>query len=948
MVAKIICVGDELLSGNTLNTNAQFLSKRLLNLGVDVFSQAVVGDDKAAIREALNSALKQNDLVILTGGLGPTEDDLTKETVAEVLNKKLVLHKESLEKIEEYFFKTGRIMPECNKKQAMLPVGSIVMPNPNGTAPGCIIEEGKKVIILLPGPPKELEGMFNNSAAPYLKTLNLGYIKSTAINVFGVGESLIAEKLGKILSSKNPTCATYAKNGEVEIRITAKDASYAEAERLMKATEKTVRELFGENVYGNDQASIQDRVVTLLKEQHKKLATAESCTAGLLSSMITDVSGSSEVFDMGVTAYSNVIKIKALGVKEDTLKKYGAVSPFVAVEMANAIRKLTGASIGVGITGVAGPKSSENKPVGLVYVSICDENNNYVKELRLKGSREKIREVSAKTALDMVRRYLEGCSEFLSVGTKKNEPLNYNWDYKLPKLDLEKISLSDIEVKGEVLELTDAEVAALMTIDHDDEIIIDDSDMPEVLPNDDLYNHIITSTDDETSFEETDEEILVMDQDGNNEGFIAVTDDEEVEIIKKEKKSFLMSVLPQKDDFAFEKARKIIFLTAFVVLITTAIIIANYFLSGVEQNKIIEEAAEVWENPESKKKNEDGVIIGFDSLVKKNSDIKGWIKINGTKIDNPVYQTTDNDYYINHNMNKENSRYGAIYIDKDSRVTKDGNSKNVVVYGHSMADGSMFGTLKNYRSLDFYKENPLIEFYSLYEKQYYKVFAVVLADASPNPKVEKVFHYRYSNFESDEAFLDFIKSLKERSIIDSGVDVYADDEIITLSTCAYDFDDARLAVFARKVRADETAKEAKDVRDAKYNASVIYPAAYYGGNRPITNATSSKPNSSKVETSSDALSEETNVSQKVENTSSTTTVSNNSTTTSKNTGTSTSKPVNSNTTLVTNTTSTVSKNSAPTQTDASSSAKASSSEEKPSSIEQTTQPEENITDNKQS
>lgn len=907
MVAKIICVGNELLSGNTLNTNAQFLSKRLLNLGVDVLSQSVVGDDRAAIKEALNTALKQNDLVILTGGLGPTDDDLTKETVAEVLNKKLVLHKESLEKIEEYFLKTGRSMPECNKKQAMLPVGSIVMPNPNGTAPGCIIEEGKKVIILLPGPPKELEGMFNNSAAPYLKTLNLGYIKSTAINVFGVGESLIAEKLGKILSSKNPTCATYAKNGEVEIRITAKDASYAEAERLMKATEKTVRELFGENVYGNDQASIQDRVVTLLKEQHKKLATAESCTAGLLSSMITDVSGSSEVFDMGVTAYSNVIKIKALGVKEETLEKHGAVSPFVAVEMANAIRKLTGANIGVGITGVAGPKSSENKPVGLVYVSICDENNNYVKELRLKGSREKIREVSAKTALDMVRRYLEGCSEFLSVGTKKNEPLNYNWDYKLPELDLESISLSDIEVKGEVLELTDAEAAALMTIDYDDDIIIDDSDMPEVLPNDDLYNHIITSTDDETSFEETDEEILVMDQDGNNEGFIAVTDDEEVEIIKKEKKSFLMSILPQKDDSAFEKVRKILFLTAFVVLITTAIIIANYFLSGVEQNKIIEEAAEVWENPESKKKNEDGVIIGFDSLVKKNSDIKGWIKINGTKIDNPVYQTTDNDYYINHNMNKENSRYGAIYIDKDSRVTKDGNSKNVVVYGHSMADGSMFGTLKKYRSLDFYKENPLIEFYSLYEKQYYKVFAVVLADASPDPKVEKVFHYRYSNFESDEAFLDFIKSLKERSIIDSGVDVYADDEIITLSTCAYDFDDARLAVFARKVRADETAKEAKDVRDAKYNASVIYPAAYYGGNHPANAVTSSKPNSSKSEISSDVLSNDEVASDEAQdantNTSNETgTSSKNTTTTSKNNSTSSLK-ANSTSTSITNSTS---------------------------------------------
>ena len=875
MVAKIICVGNELLSGNTLNTNAQFLSKRLLSLGVDVLSQAVVGDDKNAIKEALQNALKHNDLVILTGGLGPTNDDLTKETVAEVLNKKLVLHKESLEKIEEYFFKVGRTMPECNKKQAMLPVGSIVMPNPNGTAPGCIIEEGKKAVILLPGPPRELEGMFNNSAAPYLKTLNLGYIKSTAINVFGVGESLIAEKLGDILNSKNPTCATYAKNGEVEIRITAKAASYAEADDLMKSTEKTVREIFGENVYGSDQSSIQERVVTLLKEQYKKLATAESCTAGLLSSMITDVSGSSEVFDMGVTAYSNFIKIKALGVKEETLKNHGAVSPFVAVEMANAIKKLTGANVGVGITGVAGPKSSENKPVGLVYVAICDDEFNFVKELGLKGSREKIREVSAKTALDMVRRYLEQCGEFLNKGTKKNEELNYLWDYELPKLNLENISLSDIQVNGQVSELTDAEIAALMTVDHDDDIIADDNEMPEVLPQDNSYSHLITSTDDETEFEETDEALQIMEHNGNNEGFIAVTDDEDIEEeTEKEKKGFFKGLFPQKEDPTLEKVRKIIFIIAFVVLISTFGIITHYFLSGVTQNNIIEKAAEVWQNPESEGKNEDGVMIGFNNLIKKNSDVKGWIKINGTKIDNPVYQTTDNDYYISHNMNKAYSRYGAIYIDKDSRVTKEGNSKNVVIYGHSMADGSMFGTLKNYRTLDFYKNNPLIEFYSLYEKSYYKVFAVVLADASPNPAVEDIFHYRYSNFDSDEAFLDFVKNLKARSIIDSGVDVFADDEIITLSTCAYDFDDARLAIFARKVRSDETSSEAQDTSTAKYNASVIYPAAYYGDNHKINSIKPSAPNSSKQENTSGTSSEDATVNEEIKdaNTNNTTSV----------------------------------------------------------------------------
>lgn len=827
MVARIICVGEELLMGNTLNTNAQFLSRRLASLGVNVLSQAVVGDNKSAIKEAVQSSLKGNDIVILTGGLGPTEDDITKEAVAEALNKKLVLHKESLEKIEEYFFKTGRSMPENNKKQAMLPAGSIVMPNSNGTAPGCIIENGKKVVILLPGPPKELETMFNYSAAPYLKTLNLGYIKSTAVNVFGVGESLIAEKLGDILKSKNPVCATYAKNGEVEVIITAKENSFIEAEKLMKTTEKTVTDIFGENVYGINQNSIQERVVTLLKEQGKKLATAESCTAGLLSSMITDVAGSSEVFDMGVTAYSNYIKINALGVKEQTINEYGAVSPFVAVEMANAIKKLTGADIGVSITGVAGPGCSENKPVGLVYVAICDDTYNFVKELRLKGSREKIREVSAKTALDMVRRYLEHRREFLSTGTLMGEPLRYLWDYKLPNISGEKLELTDIKVEGERLELTDEEVANLMTIDHDDEIDVDLNDIPEALPGDELYNQLITSIDDETELTEADEQPQLLDSKENNEGYIAATDEQEEEV--KPKQSFVKGLWPQKEDPIFEKVRKIIFIVALVVLLATIGIIIHYFLSGVQQNNIIEKAAEIWENPDSQDKNQDGVMIGFEKLIEKNSDIKGWIKINGTKIDNPVYQTTDNDYYINHNMNKSYSRYGAIYIDKDSTVKEEGNSKNVVIYGHSMADGSMFGTLKNYRNLDFYKSNPLIEFSTLYEKSYYKVFAVVLADASPDPNVEKVFHYRYSNFETDEAFLNFVKNVKHRSIIDTGVEVLEGDEIITLSTCAYDFDDARLAVFARKIRTGESMLKAKNTKAAKYNATVIYPAAYYGG-----------------------------------------------------------------------------------------------------------------------
>lgn len=878
MIAEIICVGEELLMGNTLNTNAQFLSKRLLELGIDVHSQTVVGDNAEAIKKAVSLALKNNDLVILTGGLGPTEDDITKEAVAEVLGKRLVLHKESLEKIEEYFLKTGRTMPENNKKQAKLPSGSIVIPNFNGTAPGCIVEDGKKKVILLPGPPGELVPMFNNSAAPYLKTLNLGFIKTGAINIFGVGESLIAEKLGELTKSENPIVATYAKNGEVEIRVTVKSDSFAEAENTLNSTIKSIVKIFGENVYGINEPSIQEKVVALLKEQNKKLATAESCTAGILSSMITDVSGSSEVFDMGVTAYSNYIKTHALGVKESTLEQFGAVSADVAVEMANAIRKLTGAHIGVGITGVAGPKSSERKPVGLVYVSVCDDNYNFVRELHLKGTREKIREISSKTALDMVRRYLEQRTEFLSMGTIKSDPLKYLWDYKLPALTKENLTLNDISVEGERLELTDAEVASLMTVDHDDEIILDKKDAPSVLPQDDLYSQLITSLDDGSEYTDADENIERIELEESSAGYIATTEDDIEEPKKKEKKSFFKTFFPQKEDALLEKIRKIIFMLAFVVLIGTIGIIAHYFLTGVHENNIIEKAAEVWENPQSFEKTEDGVFIGFDTLLKENSDIKAWIKIDidkgKTLVNNPVYQTTNNDYYLNHNMKKETSRYGAIYIDKDSVISKDGNSQNVVIYGHSMADGSMFGKLKSYRDLTFYKQNPIIEFNTLYEKATYKVFAVMLVDASPDPRVENVFHYRYSHFSSEDAFLNFVENVKSRSIIDSGVDVFGDDEIITLSTCAYDFDDARLAVFARKIRPEESTLEITDTSNAKYNATVIYPAAYYGITTPqvssvVTPSTSENTTSTESNVSSETESTTTeNTTTSVESTSS--------------------------------------------------------------------------------
>lgn len=826
MRSEIICVGDELLSGSILNSNAQFLSKRLNDLGITVNAQSVVGDSKLDIDTAIKAALKKADLVVLTGGLGPTDDDLTKETVAEYFGKKLVLHKESLERIEEYFSRTGRTMPESNKKQAMLPAGSIVMPNNNGTAPGCIIKDGKKTVMLFPGPPSELKAMFNMAAAPYLRQFSNEVIKTSSVRVFGIGESLIAERIKEHITTDDSSVLTYAKNGEVEIKVTVKSKDLKTAELKLSEQVKIVKELFGENVYCVDKDNLQETVVELLKEQNKKIATAESCTAGILSGLITEISGSSSVFDMGITAYSNFIKTHALGVKKETLEQNGAVSPEVAVEMAEGIRKLTGSDIGVGITGVAGPRSSENKPVGLVYVAITDNTYNFVKELRLTGSRDKIREVSAKTALDMTRRYLENGSEFLSHGTMKGELLRFLWDYKLPNVSKDLLSLEDISVANACVELTDAEIGSLMTLDHD-EMDFDEQDVPEMMPVE-QYDYILTSTDDEALLDNPEEAPEYLGTEGFKDEFLAATDETEVEEEKPKKVGFIKSVLPQKYDKLSEKIRKTVLLIAVSVLIVSIGLISYYFISGAQQNGLITEAAKIWQEPGSLSKNNKGEYIGFSELIKKNSDIKGWLKINGTKVDNPVYQTNNNDYYINHNMNKQISRYGAIYIDKDSTITKNKRSQNIIFYGHSMADGSMFGSLKQYRNLDFYKKNPIVEFTSLYEKSYYKVFAVMLTNADPKDDNGNVFNYRYSNFEDEKLFMHYVDELKKRSIIDTGVEVLAQDEIITLSTCAYDFDNARLVVVAKKI--DKTEQGITRTTGAKYNTSVIYPKAYYAAN----------------------------------------------------------------------------------------------------------------------
>ena len=408
-VCELISVGTEILLGDILNTDAQFLSIELAKLGISVIHQSTVGDNRERLLAQLKEAADRSDIIILSGGLGPTPDDLTKEVCCEFFGKKMFLHEPTLEKIKTYFSTKGMEMAQNNLKQAMLPKDCVIFPNDNGTAPGMAIEKDGVHILVLPGPPRELKPMFRNCAVPYLMQFSDRIIVSHNIRTFGIGESLMAERVNDLFDAENPTVAPYAKDGEALLRVTAMARTKEEAENLCKPVINEIKNRLDGFVYGVDYTCIEEAVIEKLKEKQMKVATAESCTGGLIAKRITDVPGASEVFDCGIISYANEIKHRVLGVSEDDLKKYGAVSEPVARQMAQGALKVSGADIAVSVTGIAGPDSdSTNKPVGLVYIGLADRDNVWVRELRTsRKDRSYNRYVSASNALNMIRLYID-------------------------------------------------------------------------------------------------------------------------------------------------------------------------------------------------------------------------------------------------------------------------------------------------------------------------------------------------------------------------------------------------------------------------------------------------------------------------------------------------------------------------------------------------------------
>ncbi|MDY5640736.1 MAG: competence/damage-inducible protein A [Lachnospiraceae bacterium] len=409
MTAEIISVGTEILLGNIVNTNAAYLAEKCAYLGLSNYYQVVVGDNEQRLLETINTAKSRADVIFLIGGLGPTEDDLTKETAAKAFNVELVMDEEAKNNIVTILTNRGIDITNNNFKQALVPKGSIVLYNKNGTAPGIIMEEAGKVVIMLPGPPNEFVPMVDDQVVPYfLKKGTNDVIYSRVVKLVGVGESKVAEEISDLIAMTNPTVATYAKTGEVHIRVTASAANDDEAKALVKPVVKKLKAMYPDNVYStNADETLERAVVELLSKNGLSITAAESCTGGLVCGKIVNVAGASEVFRGGYITYSNKQKRNVIGVKKSTLEKYGAVSEQVAAEMAKGVLEVSKADVAISTTGIAGPGGgTPEKPVGLVYIGCAVKNKVYVEKFNFSGSRNKVRESTVVAALSMVRKYV--------------------------------------------------------------------------------------------------------------------------------------------------------------------------------------------------------------------------------------------------------------------------------------------------------------------------------------------------------------------------------------------------------------------------------------------------------------------------------------------------------------------------------------------------------------
>lgn len=830
MNAEIICIGTELLLGDIVNTNAQYLSRKLAQKGINVFYQSSIGDNRARIVKSLSAAITRSNLIIITGGLGPTADDITLKTVSDALGIPLEKNQEAYNNIVEYFKKNDKPMTQNNEKQAYLPKGCTVFENKKGTAPGCAIESGTQCIIFLPGPPAEMQAMFEDKVSKYLNKYSSGIIESKFVKIYGVGESEIDQKAADLINGTDPTVAPYAKFGEAELRVTANGKTKADAQAKINATVLKIKSLFGESVYGYDDDDLQTVVVRLLKEKGLKVSTAESCTAGYISKRITDISGSSEVFNMGVVTYSNESKTNELSVPPELIEKYGAVSKEVAACMAKGVRQKSGADIGLSITGIAGPASDgTNKPIGLSFIGLSLKEGEFVikSQKGANNDREYIRYTSASEALNFLRLYLE-----MGANNLQAEKINTVLLSEIEQSKNENNSSvsKTLKMSGVLPTFSEKDVTDLQPNDEDESIVSEKIKLGDLAEkNENTQNSENTcdskieikqgefSKDEELMFQKLDEELFNYEQKQKKSA---------------KKHSFLYNLFIHKGDKAKDVFRKIIFWIAFAAFIYAGYTIGYYYINPLIEQSKIEQVAKDYRKKSSTDYYSSEINPKFKTLYNKNKDVIGWITIDGTNIDYPVMQSKKEQFYLRKGFDKSYSREGMIFASKKSSIKFKKESKNIMLYGHHMkSTGTMFKQLDRYLNISFYKKNPTIVFDSLYRDSEYKIFAVMITNALREQDNGNIYNYRKTSFSSKEEFAEWIKEARVRSLYETDIDIKYSDEILTLQTCNDSFgttedeDKARLIIMARRVRQGE--KTTVDKSEAVTNPQPKMPQAWY-------------------------------------------------------------------------------------------------------------------------
>jgi nicotinamide-nucleotide amidase len=409
MRAEIIATGSELLSGGVVDTNSVFLAEELLEIGIETAFKTIVGDDEKDMEDAVRTARERVDVILVTGGIGPTVDDITRKALARVLKKRLVLSDDALKAVKAVFKAKGKEYPGANDRQALIPAGARLLRNPVGVAPGFTLVEDGKFVAVLPGVPAEMQAMYRESLRPALEEHFGGKaaIRRKVLHTCGLSESKVNELIQDILKQKRPAVGLTARETGVDIRIVAHEGSGARSRSTMERTEADIRKKVGDAVYGVDGQEMEEVVGALLTQRKRTLAVAESCTGGLISGRFTNIAGSSVYFERGVVVYSNAAKTELLGVAADLIERHGAVSCEVAKAMAQGIRERSKTDLGLSVTGIAGPSGgTPAKPVGLVYIALASPDGVTVNENRFLGTRSQVRQRTAQTAMDMVRRYL--------------------------------------------------------------------------------------------------------------------------------------------------------------------------------------------------------------------------------------------------------------------------------------------------------------------------------------------------------------------------------------------------------------------------------------------------------------------------------------------------------------------------------------------------------------